>query len=69
LKENSEENLVKKTCRELGITQKQLSNITKIDEGNISRWNSNKRNIPKYIEKYLALLIDFNNCKKILKLT
>jgi predicted transcriptional regulator len=47
-----EENLVKKTCKELGITQKELAEITKIDRGNLSRWNLNKRKIvTSFIEK------------------
>ncbi|EJF06527.1 hypothetical protein ThvES_00013950 [Thiovulum sp. ES] len=64
--ENKEENLVKKTCRELGITQKKLAEITKIDRGNLSRWNLNKRKIPEYIEQYLIILTKLNTYEKIL---
>jgi predicted transcriptional regulator len=35
--EEKEENLVKKTCRELGITQKELANLTGFSEAVISR--------------------------------
>jgi transcriptional regulator with XRE-family HTH domain len=63
--ENREENLIKKTCRELGITQKELAEITKIDRGNLSRWNLNKRKIPEYIEQYLILLTKLNTYEKI----
>jgi transcriptional regulator with XRE-family HTH domain len=64
--ENSEENLVKKTCRELGITQKELAEITKIDKANISRWNSNQRKIPSYIEIYLETLLRLNHYEKVI---
>jgi transcriptional regulator with XRE-family HTH domain len=60
-----EENLVKKTCKELGITQKELAEITKIDRGNLSRWNLNKRKIPEYIEEYLKALTKLNRYEKI----
>jgi transcriptional regulator with XRE-family HTH domain len=36
--ENKEENLVKKTCRELGITQKELANILNLSQNTISNW-------------------------------
>jgi hypothetical protein len=62
----SEENLVKKTCKELGITQKELAEITKIDRGSLSRWNLNKRKIPEYIEQYLILLSRLNSYEKVI---
>jgi transcriptional regulator with XRE-family HTH domain len=33
-----EENLVKKTCKELGITQKELANILNLSQNTISNW-------------------------------
>ena len=64
--EKTEENLVKKTCKELGITQKELAEITKIDRGSLSRWNLNKRKIPEYIEQYLILLSRLNSYEKVI---
>jgi len=37
-----EENLVKKTCRELGITQKELAEITGVSQTTVFRWNKNQ---------------------------
>jgi len=35
----SEENLVKKTCKELGITQKELAERIGVSVQTLSRWN------------------------------
>jgi transcriptional regulator with XRE-family HTH domain len=59
LKENSEENLVKKTCRELGITQKQLAEKMGVHSGTVRAWSS-KGEIPEYFIKHLNLLINYN---------
>jgi transcriptional regulator with XRE-family HTH domain len=60
-----EENLVKKTCQELGINQFELSKLTKIDNSSLSRWKIGKRKIPEYIEEYLNLLIEFRKLDKV----
>ena len=39
IKEKVEENLVKKTCRELGITQKELAEKIGVTPHTITRWN------------------------------
>jgi len=44
---DKEENLVKKTCRELGITQKELAEKMGITDRTISNWANNKVEIPK----------------------
>ena len=51
-----EENLVKKTCRELGINQRELSEKTGVTEKAISNWANNKNNIPNSFVKTLELL-------------
>ncbi len=38
-KENQEENLVKKTCRELGITQKELAERLEVSPHTITNWS------------------------------
>ena len=42
-----EENLVKKTCKELGITQKELGLKIGITEKTISGWANSKAKLPK----------------------
>ncbi len=50
-----EENLVKKTCRELGITQKELAEKIGVAPYTISRWANGE--IDKTIEVFLDALI------------
>ncbi len=62
-----EENLVKKTCRELGITQKELAEIMGVSKTTLSDWSVGKTPISKLGLKTLELLIiekEFINFKK-----
>jgi transcriptional regulator with XRE-family HTH domain len=54
--EEKEENLVKKTCRELGITQKELANLTGFKEQTIRNWSSSK-DFPEYSRAFFKVLI------------
>ncbi|EJF06815.1 putative transcriptional regulator with C-terminal CBS domains [Thiovulum sp. ES] len=60
--EQKEENLVKKTCRELGINQKELANLTGFSEAVISRWNRGA-NLTESTKKHFALLIENSKLK------
>jgi transcriptional regulator with XRE-family HTH domain len=51
-----EENLVKKTCRELGITQKELAERIGVSRVSINEWANNKTPTPKWAEKTIKLL-------------
>jgi transcriptional regulator with XRE-family HTH domain len=51
-----EENLVKKTCRELGITQKELAEKIGVNKNTVSEWANNKKPISKLVETTLTLL-------------
>jgi len=53
---DKEENLVKKTCRELGITQKELAERTLISERAITNWANNKLKPPKSFYRTVELL-------------
>jgi len=57
-----EENLVKKTCKELGITQKELAERIGLNEVSISRW-SNGAKIPLNSQKHFKLLSEFSKLK------
>ena len=59
-----EENLVKKTCRELGITQKELAEKIGVTPEFISRIANNKLKINKTIQLLLLSLIELNQVKK-----
>jgi len=60
-------NLVKKTCRELGITQKELAKFFGVSQNTITTWG--KGNLNKIQETALNGLIfehKYNNTKKLL---
>ena len=51
-----EENLIKKVCKEYGVTQIELAMALDIPRGTISRWVSTK-NIPRTAELALNLML------------
>lgn len=57
-----EENIVKKTCKELNITQKELSEILDIPQSIVSGWATT--NIPKMAELSLNLLVENKQLKE-----
>jgi transcriptional regulator with XRE-family HTH domain len=54
--EDSELNLVKKTCKELGITQKELAEKIGVSKNTVSDWANNKTPISKLVQTTLNLL-------------
>ena len=59
----SNENIVKKVCKELGITQKELAEMLDIPAGTISRWASTEE-IPKTAKIALELLLENKKLKE-----
>ncbi len=57
-----EENLVKKTCRDLSITQKELADILNLSKTTISDWANNKTPIPKMALMAINLLKTEKEC-------
>ena len=57
-----EENLVKKTCKELGITQKKLSEITGFATQTISKWNRSSK-MPTNAINHLNLILEYERLK------
>jgi transcriptional regulator with XRE-family HTH domain len=60
-----EENLVKKTCKELGITQKELAEKIGVSPEAVSRWNRGTNKIPKAVELLFLTLLENIKYKKI----
>ena len=60
-----EENIVKKVCKELGITQKELAEMLEVQPSAVSNWNSGK--IPKMVEILLNQMLELKECKDKLK--
>jgi transcriptional regulator with XRE-family HTH domain len=52
-----EENIVKKTCKELGITQKELAEIMGVNVGTPAQWSS-KGDIPNMAKKFMIVLVE-----------
>lgn len=63
---NAEENIVKEVCKELNITQKELSEILGVPQTTISGWATTK--IPKMAELALNLLIENKTLKEKLEI-
>jgi transcriptional regulator with XRE-family HTH domain len=51
-----EENLVKKTCKELGITQKELARYFGVTPRAVSDWATQKYQLPKNFEIIVNLI-------------
>ena len=65
---SEDENIVKATCRELGITQKELAERLDVPQSTVSGWAKN--DIPKMTQFALELLIknkDLENKLNIFK--
>lgn len=50
------ENIVKKVCAELGITQRELAERMEIPESTVARWKSG--DLPRLAELYLNALLE-----------
>ncbi len=57
---DKQENLVKKTCRELGITQKELAERIGLTDRTLSKY-ATSNNIPKNIINHINLLVESLN--------
>ncbi|BCD61720.1 hypothetical protein NrS5_16 [Nitratiruptor phage NrS-5] len=57
-----EENIVKKVCKELGITQKELAERIGVNEGTPAQWSS-KGNIPEWAKKFMECLLEKKACE------
>jgi len=63
------DNIVKKTCKELGITQKELAELMGVNDGTPAQWSS-KGDIPDMARNFMKVLVENNNNKsKLNKVT
>lgn len=51
------ENIVKKVCKELGLTQKELAEVMGVNDGTPAQWSS-KGDIPEMAKKFMFKLIE-----------
>ena len=54
---SEKENIVKKVCKELNVTQKQLSEVMGVTDSTVRGWASNKE-ISKPMENFLYCLLE-----------
>ena len=52
----TEENIVKKVCKEFNITQKELAEMLDVPQGTVNRWASNN-DIPKMANLALSQML------------
>ncbi len=52
----AEENIIKQTCKELGITQKELAEEIRVGENTVGQWARGKVETPKWAIKMFDLL-------------
>lgn len=57
-----EENIVKKVCKELGISQKELGDILDVQPSTMSGWATNK--IPKMAQVALEQMLEIKDLKE-----
>jgi len=62
----NDENIVKKTCKELGITQKELAERLEVSKPSVDRWASTGE-IPDSSKKLINFLLENENLKNELK--
>lgn len=61
-----EENIVKKTCRELGVTQIELADIMGVAKNTATQWATQIKP-PKYAIKFMELLAEHKKTKEQLE--
>jgi DNA-binding XRE family transcriptional regulator len=57
-----DENIVKKVCKELGITQKELAEIMGVNDGTIRKWSSQK-DTPLWANYFIETILENKNLK------
>ena len=60
---SEEQNIVKKVCTELGITQKELTEKLATSKPTVERWSSTGE-IPESSKKHLEILLENEELKK-----
>ena len=59
----NKENIVKKVCKELGITQKELAEKIGVNDVTVRNWSS-KNNPPEWAIKFMNLLLEYEKVKE-----
>ena len=62
----SKDNIVKRLCKEIGITQKELARVLEVPEGTVSSW-AVKNEIPRLGKKAIEFYIENKKKEEIIK--
>jgi transcriptional regulator with XRE-family HTH domain len=54
----SENNIVKRVCKELGVTQKELAEVIGVSEGTVNRWASKPEEITVQANNTFNLILE-----------
>lgn len=60
-------NLIKDTCKALGITQKELAEKMGVHEVTVNNWARGSKDVPEWAVKFIVLLSESNISDKISK--
>ncbi|ANE32867.1 transcriptional regulator [Campylobacter hyointestinalis] len=60
---SEDENIVKRVCRELGITQRELSEILGVHLVSVQKWVANANDLPLQTQKSLNLVLENHHLK------
>ena len=66
MSEEKKENLVKKVCKKLGVTQKELSELLDIQPSAVSNWANNGQ-MPKMAQIVLEQMVEIKELKSKLE--
>jgi len=66
--DREEENIIEKTCRELGVNQKQLAEKIGVSSNTISGWKNGKQPMPKWAFKLLEFSKIENKYEQLISL-
>ncbi len=56
------DNIVKRVCKELGITQKELAERMGVNDGTVRKWSSSGE-IPNWAKNFMDLLLEYEKVK------
>ena len=66
MSDNKDHNIVKKVCKELGITQKELAERMGVNDVTVRNWSS-KGNVPEWANKFINCLLEKRRCEEKLQ--
>lgn len=60
----NDSSIVKRACKELGMTQKELAEKLGVDDGTVRKWASEATKTPEWAERFISLIIEHDKTIK-----